>query len=280
VKKLLALLLIAIVLQAQQTIVVRRAPVAAVGGGLDDTDLVVRYYIDETDDADCAGTDATQITDASANAYHLDTVGYSTTMSFTDTSGNCSLESTSADGTHHAYKVVDNTSDAIRDLEDATTGIQKATLEIVADVDVCSGSNGRVVVINETTSDPDLGLTCTSLTAFAVYWNQATVETFSHNSGLRSVIHVVIDTTLATAADRVKVYIDGTLQANGGTAMAQNSRLTFGNLRELLFLNRGVGSWARSIDGQLFYAAIYQDAFDQTRVDDHEGVLAASDDAP
>ncbi len=253
----------------------RRAGGAA---SLDNTSLVVRYPINESDDSDCLGTDATQITDSSANAYHLNVIDYSTTMSFAQDGTNCHLATTSVSGTHHAYKVVSNTSDAIRDLSGASTGTQKITVEFVADVDSCSSSNGRIFAINSGTQNPDLGVTCASTSDFRVYWNESVVETFSETSGARKYYAVVYDTTQATAADRIKVYVDGTLKADGGTPMAQNSRLNFGSLRELLFLNRGVGSWQRSITTKLYHAAILNTAFTQSQVTNNANVFATNDD--
>ncbi len=269
---------LAAALMAQGTVIyVRRAPVG--GGVLDDTNLVTRYYIDENDDADCNGATASQINDSSANNFHLTTVAYgSSTMDFSSVSGNCALETTNIAGEHYAYIAISDSSDAIRDID----GGKVYTQELVVDVDSCSSGGGRVHAIQaDTSASARFGVVCTSTSAWAFYWEGGIDETWSETSGNRIVLHVVVDTNEATAANRVKVYVDGTLKADGGTPMAEDDTLGMGSGMQWIMLNRNPsGTPQRSITTYLYYSALYDAAFSASRVSDHYDVLTLDDDTP
>lgn len=246
---------------------------------LSDIGLVCRYYIDEA----ASGTTPTQADDAGANAYHLTNVNYGAgNMAYVEIGGNRGLESTSLTGAQRARRTINDTSDALRD---AMAGVQKATIELVLRLDGGNTNGGRIFGINGRAGENGrfmLKAPTDASTVLRVAWND--VDPFDDTAALgttRAVVHVVIDTTLATAVDRVRVYKNGALLTAIGSNMAQNDTLSLPSGQDLIALNReSSGSFDRSIDGVLFYAAMYSVAFDSTRVSDHETILAADDDTP
>ncbi len=226
-----------------------------------DTGLICRYYMDE-------GT-GTTVADASGNAYDLQVQG--TGLVWTTVSGNTGLESTSLTGTQRARRSIDNTTDALRD---ALTGTAVATIEMVIDVQNGNSSTGRVFAINDRVGgSPVFGFTVTN-TSFRTYWNGAALGDTNINSS-RHVLHIVIDTTLGS--NQYKVYLDGSVLFQGPTS----GTLTIGSNVDLICFNReSSGSFDRSFDGVLFYAAMYDVAFSAADVTNNFDILTLDDDSP
>lgn len=250
---------------------------------LSDTGLVVRYYIDEA----TSGTAPTQVIDAGANAYHLTEVNYGTgdpanRMEYVEIGGNRGLESFGVTGVKRARRAINDTSDAFRN---AMAGVQKTTIELMLRLDSGNANGGRVFGINGRAGENGrlLVKAPTTGTALRVAWNDTDSGDSSSIGVARTVVHLVIDSTLGSG-NRAKLYKDGSLIVGGidaDTAIPLNSTLSLPASQDLIALNReSSGSFDRSIDGVLFYAAMYNVAFDSTRVSDHHTVLSADDDAP
>jgi hypothetical protein len=236
---------------------------------LDDTGLVSRYWFDEA----ASGSAPTQVDDASANAYHLTNVDYGGgNLAWTEVSGNRGLESTSLTGTQRARRAVDNTSDALRD---ALAGTGVVTFELVLDVQAGNNSGGRVFGINNRAGGSMVVGVIVSTTQYFMQWNASALSGANLAAG-RHVCHFVIDIT-AGAGESYNVYIDGvnTLSGNAATALTIPADV------DLIAFNReNAGGYDRSWDGILFYAAIYDVAFDDARAAAHATELAADDDDP
>lgn len=233
-----------------------------------DTGLVCRYYFD----AAASGTAPTQVDDTSGNAYHLTEINYgSGNLAWTEVSGNRGLESTATSGTQRARRSIDNTSDALRD---ALAGTAVVTFELVLDVQTGNASTARVLAINDRVGgSPVLGVAATN-TSFRFYWNGAAMNDIGLTTG-RHVLHFVIDTTLGS--NQYKLYIDGTNTNNNSTS----GTLTIGSNVDLIAFNReSSGSFDRSYDGVLYYAAIYDAALSDTEISDNYDILTLDDDAP
>ena len=98
---------------------------------------------------------------------------------------------------------------------------------------------------------------------------------------VRAVWHAVVDTTQATANDRIRIYKDGTLQSPTVDANpAQNATLAMATSSRLFMFNRGSATFARSMDGVLFYAALYSSAFSAANVTTNFDILTLDDDTP
>lgn len=93
----------------------------------------------------------------------------------------------------------------------------------------------------------------------------------------RSVVHLVVDASKATLEDRARLFIDGVEQAatvSSGPGAGETVTLPGG---ESLVLGNEPNSF-RSMDGVLFYAAIYDVALDETEITTNAALLLASDD--
>ena len=95
----------------------------------------------------------------------------------------------------------------------------------------------------------------------------------------RHVIHVVIDTTQATAANRVKIYVDGTDVTTSTSAPTQNSTLVVGARFFVLGDDPshtfGTNMWT----GTIWYAALYAAALTAGEVSTNSTALTSNDDA-
>jgi len=242
-----------------------------------DTGLVCRYYIDEA----ASGTTPTTVEDASANNYDLTTINYgSGNLAYTEVSGNRGLESTATTGTQRAVRAIDNTSDALRD---AMQGVQKATLEVVVRLDSISASGGRVFGINNRVgSNGKLIFKGTATNNMFFSFNDVDSNFFDPGlAGARGVIQLVLDSTQATQADRVRMSVNGGTLTSISNSVALNETLNIGSDADLIAFNReNSGSFDRSFDGVLFYAALYAHAFSQQDCTDNYDVLTADDDTP
>ena len=239
-----------------------------------DTGLIVRYYIDEA----ASGQGPTAVLDGSGVDVDFDLViTYTTNFLYTEISGNRGINFPSTNGVQRADKAIDNTSDKVRG---NIYGSKTYTVEVVAQIDDFSSSTGRCFAINKGTSNPTLGLTGTSGTNANIYFNESLMRSFNPGS-VRAVWHIVVDTALATANDRIKIYKDGTLQSPTIDANpSQNVTVSIPSDSRLFMFNRGDSSFERSMDGVLFYAALYSSAFSAANVTTNEAILSSDDDTP
>ncbi len=240
-----------------------------------DTGLVVRYYIDEA--ASGQGPAAVLYWRGVGADFDL-AITYAAALNYTESGGNRGLECTSVDRGQRATKLISNSSDKIRDNID---GAQKCTVEIVARIDDFNSGTGRCFVINENgTGDAIIGLTGTSPTVAQVRFNTSVMRTFDPGTA-RAVWHIVYDTTQSVANDRVMVYKDGTLQSPTIDANpALNATISLPNNSRMFMLNRGTSTFDRSMDGVLFYAALYSSAFSASDVTTNDAILDPDDDTP
>ena len=246
---------------------------------LSNTSLVVRYYFDEA----VSGTAPASVIDRSANGYHLDEVNYgSGNMAYTEVSGNRGLESTDSggSGTQRARHAIHDSADAVRS---ALTGSKTITLEIVATIDALNSVNNSFIfgIQNRSSAFPTVGLSSNTASSLSAFWETAEMRgSIPWTAGVRYVWHVVFDTAQATANDRVKVYRDGVLQSPSVIANpALDDTFTMAASLDLSALNReNAGSFGRSFDGIVYYAAIYARAFAQGDVTAHYDILTLGDD--
>ena len=239
---------------------------------LTDRGLLARYFVDEA----ASGTTPTQLEDASGvgTAVPLP-ITYGTNLSYAEVGGNRGLNSANTTGAGRAEVTVGTTKLA------NLNGITAAVFEYVVDGQGFNTSNSRVGVINNAAgSNPQLGLAASAAAEWKVFVNQSQVGIYNIGTG-RCVVHVVIDTTLATAADRVKVFKDGVLlAATSYVAPTQNATFSVGSTDYFVLLNRnnGTGTYDRALQGTIYYVALYTVAFTDAEVDDNVAILSADDD--
>jgi len=238
-------------------------------GTLVDTGLITRYFIDEA----ASGTGPTEVVDYGPATTQNLTINYDGVMAYTEVGTGKGLSCTDIDGDAYARVQVG----ASGKLYDGLIGAQKVTLELVAAITQGSYSNGRAFVINDDTSDPALGLSVVD-TDFQVWWEEAMVRSWTGGTA-RQVIHIVYDTTQAAANDRIKIYVNGTIiTPDYDAAPGQNDTLSFATTSYLFMFNRGNSSWARSINGKIYYAAVYAGALGESDITNNYGVLISEDD--
>jgi len=251
----------------------------AIPEALVDTELVVRYYLDEA----ASGTGPTSIVDASGNAYDLDTVNYgSGNMAFTESVAGRGLKSTAIAGTQRAVHAINDTSDAVRD---AMVGVQKCTIEIVCSLIGGNNSGGRIFGINDRVGENGRfmlkGVVTSAQGAVLSFNDDDSFFTGITLSATRTVWHFVVDTTQATLADRCKVYRDGVLDSVTVSSIAQNTTLSIGSGHDLIMFNRENSSaFERSVDATLYYAAMYSGALTAGEALTNALLLFVDDDEP
>lgn len=238
-----------------------------------------RYYFDEA----ASGTSPTTVEDYGGTNLDLASDFDTGTMSYSEPSANhrC-LESTDAAGDHVSRFDIDG-GDRYDDLG-TITGI---TIEIVVDVDVGNSNNGRIAVINDTFgSNPEIGLTANA-SSFLAWWKGTQIRSWSlAGSTGKHLWTLVYDTTEAIAADRLKIYKDGSdftssTSADNNIASSDTLGLDY-NYDEFFIFNRDAGYTylQRSIDGRIFYVAVYATVLTTSQISNNDTVLDASDDQP
>ena len=237
-----------------------------------DTDLIVRYYVDEA----ASGTTPTDVLDASGVGTDFDlALTYGTALSYTEAATGRGLQSTSNTGAQRAEKATASGDKVYDNLH----GAQKITIELVVDIDSGKVGGGRVFVLNRTTDSPLLGLVVDG-TDWRVYWEEYTRRSWTGSTS-RQVIHIVYDTTLATANDRIKIYVNGSLiTPDYDSTPAQNDTLSIPAGTKLFMFNRGTTTFDRSVTGMIYYAAIYDGAFSAANVTNNYDILVLDDDTP
>ncbi|MBK9266761.1 MAG: hypothetical protein IPM54_44120 [Polyangiaceae bacterium] len=235
------------------------------------SNLIVRYYLDEA----ASGKMPTHAVDSAPNPLNLPItyVGGSNQLQYTNVASGRGLEWADDDNSGVAKIPVDPTK-----VKAMLDGKQKATIELVARVDTATGNYNRLLAIgaggtNRFTlgvyDDPEYNFEMNNLVAGR--WS-------ANFSGMgRAVLHLVVDTTHGNSANRVRFYVDGALQSSiGGTAPSQNATIALTTGMSLCLGNRD--SEGRSINGAIYYAALYERAFSTADIDKNVDVLKMWDD--
>jgi len=243
-----------------------------------DTNLIVRYFCDEA----VSGNTPADLLDASGVGTDFDlAINYASDANFDEVSGNRCWEINDYDAGAVARKAI-VASDKIDALDGVSTQL---TIELVANITGATGSVGRVFGITESGGEGSFmichdGGTGTPGAEGYVRFGDTDSRNFEWTMAERAVWHFVVDTTLATANDRIKIYKDGSLQTpsyynNPG----QDSTLSIASSSFLCLGNRA-NDGDRGSQGQFFYAALYNTAFSAQDCSDNYDVLTADDDTP
>jgi hypothetical protein len=240
---------------------------------LDDEDLLVRYYLDEP------AAMPTSARDAANEPLDL-TITWSSALSYVDIDGNRGLYwDAPGEPGGPAHALAEN--NKVRARIDGQTA---ATIEFVADVHD-AGDDSRIVSIEHGGSDIKLGVIAHGSDTLELRWRnnrKAASWEIDLPSLERAVFHVVFDSE-ADFDDRVRLYVDGELQAASepsGDWPNDAEDITFHNDSQLTLGNRISSQGDRSFEGVLYYAALYATAFEQSRVLEHAAVLEKDDDTP
>lgn len=236
---------------------------------LSDTDLVWRSYVDSADSgrAEPDVEDDSGVGAAFNLAIDFDTDGCQWTA---DGDGNRGLSFETVDGAQIAVKVIDNTSDKIRDNLETT----KLTMEIIVSSTNWQGGPGRIFGISTGGGEGSFMLLCSDVGANdAVFrFNDEDSDTFQMAEDEKALWHIVIDTTQADEDNRILIYKNG--QAHASTtanAITQNEAHDIVADSSLCMGNRP--NQNRENICVISYAAIYARDFSAQDCNDHYDVL-------
>lgn len=241
-----------------------------VAGGstcLVNTDLVVRYFLDEA-----ASGQGVQAVDSAPNPLNLPIVFNSNQPNYSSVMTGRGLEWTTADSNGVAKVSANGTK-----IQNLLNGKKKATLELVTRMDASAGFN-RLFGL---TSGMSTVFTLVAVTGpgYALWLNGGEVGRWNVNFGNtgRSVLHVVFDTTDANMANRARFYVNGALQTSvTGNVPSMDATLTINGNDWFCIGNRDTEQ--RSIDGVVYYAAMYANALSAADIATNYAILNAGDD--
>ncbi|HRI71040.1 MAG TPA: hypothetical protein PK156_42705 [Polyangium sp.] len=231
------------------------------------TNLVVRYFLDEA-----MGGQPTKALDSAPAPLDLPVTFSVQQPIYVSTPSGRGLEWLTADSGGVARVAINGTK-----VFSMLNGNTKGTIELVARMDSSTGNYTRVLSIGSGTNNAfGIGV---SGGVCSVMFNGVDVGQWPANfaSWGRAVFHVVMDTTQATATNRVQLYVNGTLQTStGGTAPGMNAAISITPMYSLCLGNRDTEG--RSFDGVLYYAALYADALPAADIAKNVATLSIFDD--
>ncbi len=244
-------------------------------GVLVDEELVVRYYLDEAN----SGQEPTEVVDAAADPLPLPLTyvneGTDTFMTYTeDLNGNSGLAFAEWGRSDRASLAIDGTK-----ISAMLHGGFTVTYEVVADVQGVIESTSRLLHIGVDTGHT-LSLETHVLTRLGFEFNgsgRSSVPSYLPGLG-RAVYHAVVDSTQVEPLDRLRIYVNGgRLPIITDIHVAQEA-LDLGIGRHFVIGNREIGG--RTIEGVIYYAAVYAAALSEEQVLQNTALLLADDDTP
>ena len=240
--------------------------------GLVSNGLVDRYFIEEA----ASGQSPTELVDAAPSPLNLPIIYDGTNPTYKEISTGRGWESTTTTNQGRASILVDGTK--VQTLLDGST---QGTIEVVLQVDAVTTLCSRLSHVGASSESGYFTLSSCNLNQVNLYmfgntlrgqWNPA------FGTSGRIVLTLVYDSTLSTAADRVKLYKDGALLTKtGGTDPPQNETISIPNGTNFVVANREL--CCRSFDGDIYYAAHYNAALTAANVSDNSIILLTNDDS-
>jgi hypothetical protein len=255
------------------------------GGGtapvLVERGLLVRYYVDEA----ASGAAPVVLLDSAPAPLNLPII-YEGALSFVEQAGNRGLRWNDSGDDGRAMVQVQGTK-----LESSLQGATAATVESVVAISDNTSHWGRILHIGLGGDFGHFSLHTSNIGASAVFWWKSPDTTFSggewpisFGSLGRIVIHLVLDTSLPSGEDRVRLYVDGVRTTAGNPSgypilqPSQNETINLGN--GSWFVLGNIDGGTQSFDGVLFYAATYDVALTDNELAHNTAVLLADDDTP
>ena len=164
------------------------------------------------------------------------------------------------------------------------SGTQELSFLLVCDIDAGDNSAPRLLQIGTDAGDGDLALG-TRPSDFLFRWSKESggsdvvypVPSGGYGTGV-VVIAGLVNTTEGTAADRIKLYYNNSLQtADSGTITLNESVDLDNSLYNLSLGNRG--SLNRNIDGKVYYFELFTGTLTTQQVEDSYDALILDNDA-
>jgi len=234
--------------------------------------LVVRYVLNEA----ASGQTPTMALDSAANPLDL-TIDYAaaSNMNYTEAATGRGLNWLAAGTTGTASAPINGTK-----VYDAFEGKTQGTIEVVVALQAVVGESSRIFSIGQGAESGRFTLASNATDRVQFRWNDNEVPgnwPFSFGASGRAVLHVVVDTTDAVDANRVRLYVNGAIVTeNKRLAPFKNTTITVGPDRALYLGNREGG--VRSFAGSLYYAALYNRPLSTSEIAYHAVYLLLEDD--
>ena len=235
---------------------------------LSDRGLVARYWIDEA----ASGTAPTELEDDASSPLSLP-LTYTDDMAFGVPGGHRALSWSAVEQYGRASIALDGTK-----IQNALEGNAQATIEMVVEIAGASSVGSRLMHVG-TSNESRFSLEARAA-LLEFYWNDSALLgnwNVDFASEGRMVLHLVLDSARASAPERVALYLDGQrLTRVGGTppALDDVAKLLAG--RHFVIGNRESG--ARTLAGNIFYAALYDVPFEPLELQSAAAALELSDD--
>ena len=237
--------------------------------GLVSDGLLVRYFIDEA----ASGQTPIRLEDSAPSPLTL-VLTYTNALNFAEPApDHRALRWTAAGDDGRASAPIDGTKISTQ-LDPSTT----FTIELVTHLrGNGAGQNRFISIANGTSTYGSVALITNDLVSLRLHLGTSTIYWNVPFAQGRLVLHVVVDTNVATPEDRALLYIDGAPQVRtSGTSptlgytppLLNSDYLTIGNVE-------GAG---RSPEGDVFYAAMYTKALTPQQVASNAQLLIANDD--
>jgi hypothetical protein len=159
-------------------------------------------------------------------------------------------------------------------------GRTNVTIEIVAAVSAVTSNDSRLFHIGTGSNAGDLSVRSNAIEEVELVVNDSDVATWPVNLAAvgRSVFHLVYDSTQPVEDDRARLYLNGTFVLPSSTSPPQaNDPILLSDVPYVALGNRDFDS---SIQGAVFYAAVYARPLTDDEILHNAGLLFADDDDP
>ena len=232
--------------------------------------LLVRYWFDEAP----SGQAAAQLIDDQASPLNLPIIYDGANQTYKVVSTGRGWESTTTGNGGRASTLADGTK-----VQTVLDGATSATIEIVLRVDALNSQASRLINIGDGSESGYFTLSSVNVNTLYFYMFGETLrgQWDPGFDGTRAVFHLVYNSAEPTAGNRVRLYKNGVLQTKtGGIDPPLNETISIPNGKYFVMANREL--CCRSIDGDIYYAAIYDGALTASEVSTNATALLANDD--
>ena len=161
--------------------------------------------------------------------------------------------------------------------------VSEASFILVVDIDAGAANGSRLFHIGTSSGNGDLAVIVTD-TVLKVRWDREVQDggdgdaSYSIPSGV-TIIACIIDTTQTTAADRVKLYYNNSLQTPIASTLLQNNTLAAINDTDRFVSIGNRPSGTRNIDGKIYYMELFTGQLTAQQVTDSYDALVLDNDA-
>ena len=241
-------------------------------GVLIDAGLVLRYYMDEA----TSGQMPTELIDAAPDPLNLP-ITYVSEMNYSQVKpGQTGITWDSAGLDGRPTAPVDGTK-LIARLQTSKV----ATTELVLEILDITTSNSRLFYtgVGSNTGRLTVSTYNTGFLTLHVNDSQSAASFVDYTNMGRMVLHTVLDTTQVAPEDRARIYVNGGLLPSFDTTVpALDEVLNLMTGRDIAIGNREIGG--RSIEGTIFYFALYDEALTAGQIEQNALLLLETDDSP